>query len=90
MVRDLFSRLGACALRVIACEVRAQKKNVRVNLQTSLQLHLSLPPWSLTAGLMRDLGVALAPSQLSQAIAQLDTRQCGQVSFGEFLLWWKG
>ncbi|KAF5835154.1 hypothetical protein DUNSADRAFT_7829 [Dunaliella salina] len=41
-------------------------------------------------GLMRDLGVALAPSQLSQAIAQLDSRQCGKVSFGEFLLWWKG
>jgi len=49
----------------------------------------SLMPNALT-GLMRDLGVALSPSQLSQAIAQLDTRQCGKVSFGEFLLWWKG
>lgn len=39
---------------------------------------------------MRDLGIALMPSQLSQAIAQLDTRQSGKVSFGEFLLWWKG
>lgn len=42
------------------------------------------------AGLMRDLGVPLNPVQLSQAIAQLDTAQAGRISFGEFLLWWKG
>lgn len=41
-------------------------------------------------GLMRDLGVPLNPSQLSQAIAQLDVRQIGRVTFGEFLMWWKG
>lgn len=42
------------------------------------------------AGLLRDLGVPLNPSQLSQAIAQLDTSQTGKITFGEFLLWWKG
>ncbi|GLC43862.1 hypothetical protein PLESTB_000916300 [Pleodorina starrii] len=41
-------------------------------------------------GLLRDLGVPLNPSQLSQAIAQLDTSQTGRITFGEFLLWWKG
>ncbi|GIL47725.1 hypothetical protein Vafri_3901 [Volvox africanus] len=41
-------------------------------------------------GLLRDLGVPLSPSQLSQAIAQLDTSQTGRITFGEFLLWWKG
>ncbi|EFJ50707.1 hypothetical protein VOLCADRAFT_88502, partial [Volvox carteri f. nagariensis] len=40
--------------------------------------------------LLRDLGVPLNPSQLSQAIAQLDTSQTGRITFGEFLLWWKG
>lgn len=44
----------------------------------------------LIAGLLRDLGVLLNPSQLSQAIAQLDTSQTGRITFGEFLLWWKG
>lgn len=46
-----------------------------------------LPP---PAALLRDLGVPLSPSQLSQAIAQLDTQQVGRITFGEFLLWWKG
>ncbi|KAG2500800.1 hypothetical protein HYH03_001562 [Edaphochlamys debaryana] len=45
---------------------------------------LSLDP------LLRDLGVPLNPSQLSQAIAQLDVTQTGRITFGEFLLWWKG
>lgn len=40
--------------------------------------------------LMRDLGMPLNAHQLTQAEAQLDRTQCGQVSFGEFLLWWKG
>lgn len=39
---------------------------------------------------MRDLGVPLNSTQLAQAIAQLDTEQKGTISFGEFLLWWKG
>lgn len=41
-------------------------------------------------GLMRDLNVPLSAVQLSQAISQLDPEQTGKVSFGEFLLWWKG
>ena len=41
-------------------------------------------------GLMRDLGMPLNAHQLAQAEAQLDRNHCGQVSFGEFLLWWKG
>lgn len=45
---------------------------------------------SFLEALMRDLGVPLNPTQLSQAIAQLDVRQCAKISFGEFLLWWKG
>lgn len=45
---------------------------------------------TMLAGLMRDLGVPLTAVQLSQAIAQLDTTQAGSISFGEFLLWWKG
>ena len=40
--------------------------------------------------LMRDLGMPLNAHQLTQAEAQLDRTQCGQISFGEFLLWWKG
>lgn len=40
--------------------------------------------------LMRDLGMPLNAHQLTQAEAQLDRSQNGQVSFGEFLLWWKG
>lgn len=40
--------------------------------------------------LMRELGMPLNAHQLTQANAQLDRTQCGQVSFGEFLLWWKG
>lgn len=40
--------------------------------------------------LMQDLGMPLNPHQLAQAIAQLDRTQQRQVSFGEFLLWWKG
>uniref|UniRef100_A0A7S0V028 EF-hand domain-containing protein n=1 Tax=Polytomella parva TaxID=51329 RepID=A0A7S0V028_9CHLO len=46
---------------------------------------------TMTLGnLMADLGVPLNASQLSQAIAQLDSDRRGRVSFGEFLLWWKG
>mmetsp|Transcript_35772 Transcript_35772/g.79610 ORF Transcript_35772/g.79610 Transcript_35772/m.79610 type:complete len:336 (-) Transcript_35772:759-1766(-) len=41
-------------------------------------------------GLMRDLGVPLNTMQLSQAISQLDVEQTGKITFGEFLLWWKG
>mmetsp|Transcript_20587 Transcript_20587/g.52766 ORF Transcript_20587/g.52766 Transcript_20587/m.52766 type:complete len:355 (-) Transcript_20587:112-1176(-) len=40
--------------------------------------------------LMSDLRVPLNPHQLSQAIAQLDRDQVGAISFGEFLLWWRG
>ncbi|KAK9819957.1 hypothetical protein WJX72_004409 [[Myrmecia] bisecta] len=40
--------------------------------------------------LMCDLGMSLNPVQLSQAVAQLDRMQSGKISFGEFLLWWKG
>lgn len=40
--------------------------------------------------LMKDLGVPLNALQLSQAIAQLDPSKTGRVTFGEFLLWWKG
>jgi hypothetical protein len=39
---------------------------------------------------MRDLGVVLSTPQLGQAIAQLDAAGAARVSFGEFLLWWKG
>lgn len=44
----------------------------------------------LLVGLMRDLNVPLSPTQLAQAIAQLDPSSSGKASFGEFLLWWKG
>ncbi|KAG1663826.1 hypothetical protein FOA52_013391 [Chlamydomonas sp. UWO 241] len=40
--------------------------------------------------LMRDLAVPLSGTQLAQAIAQLDSATSGKVTFGEFLLWWKG
>lgn len=40
--------------------------------------------------LMTDLRVPLNPHQLSQAIAQLDREKSGKISFGEFLLWWRG
>eukprot|EP01024_Parvocaulis_polyphysoides_P016799 TRINITY_DN17468_c0_g1_i1.p1 TRINITY_DN17468_c0_g1~~TRINITY_DN17468_c0_g1_i1.p1 ORF type:complete len:421 (+),score=77.76 TRINITY_DN17468_c0_g1_i1:314-1576(+) len=40
--------------------------------------------------LMRDLGLVLRPEQVNMAILQLDRKQQGQVSFGEFLLWWRG
>ena len=42
------------------------------------------------ADLMADLGAPLNEQQLAQAIQQLDTDGRGAVSFGEFLLWWKG
>jgi hypothetical protein len=45
---------------------------------------------ALPAALMRDLGVPLNATQLSQAIGQLDQENTGRISFGEFLLWWKG
>ncbi len=45
---------------------------------------------SQLGSLMADLGMPLSPSQLKQASEQLDRTGCGQVSFGEFLLWWKG
>jgi len=47
-------------------------------------------PTDRIGDLMQDLGMPLNPHQLAQANAQLDRNQCGQVSFGEFLLWWKG
>ena len=47
-------------------------------------------PTARIGDLMTDLGMPLNPNQLAQANAQLDRSQCGQVSFGEFLLWWKG
>jgi len=47
-------------------------------------------PTDRIGDLMQDLGMPLNPHQLAQANAQLDRTQCGQVSFGEFLLWWKG
>ena len=47
-------------------------------------------PTANIGDLMADLGMPLNPHQLVQAKAQLDRNQCGQVSFGEFLLWWKG
>eukprot|EP00798_Chlamydomonas_sp_ICE-L_P031811 gene31811-7013_t len=37
-------------------------------------------------GLMEDLGVPLNALQVSQAIAQLDPKQTGKITFGEFLL----
>ena len=42
------------------------------------------------AGLLHDLGLVLNTSQLRQAVEQLDTQSVGRVTFGEFLLWWKG
>ena len=47
-------------------------------------------PTDKIGNLMQDLGMPLNPLQLGQAIAQLDRTQQRQVSFGEFLLWWKG
>ncbi|MEW5298443.1 MAG: hypothetical protein WDW36_001566 [Sanguina aurantia] len=41
-------------------------------------------------GLMKDLHVPLTAMQLSQAISQLDTELNGKISFGGFLVWWKG
>jgi len=40
--------------------------------------------------LMRDLGVPLDAAQLAQAVSQLDRSGAGEISFGEFLLWWRG
>eukprot|EP00191_Tetraselmis_sp_GSL018_P004139 CAMPEP_0177609430 /NCGR_PEP_ID=MMETSP0419_2-20121207/19084_1 /TAXON_ID=582737 /ORGANISM="Tetraselmis sp., Strain GSL018" /LENGTH=338 /DNA_ID=CAMNT_0019104353 /DNA_START=316 /DNA_END=1332 /DNA_ORIENTATION=- len=40
--------------------------------------------------LMRQLRVPLNPHQLSQAVSQLDRESTGKISFGEFLLWWRG
>ncbi|GMH41392.1 hypothetical protein BSKO_09302 [Bryopsis sp. KO-2023] len=40
--------------------------------------------------LLSDLKTSLKPQQLSLAISQLDPKASGKVSFGEFLLWWKG
>ena len=45
---------------------------------------------SQLGSLMADLGMPLSHSQLKQASEQLDRTGSGQVSFGEFLLWWKG
>ena len=50
----------------------------------------TLIPTDKIGNLMQDLGMPLNPHQLAQAIAQLDRTQQRQVSFGEFLLWWKG
>eukprot|EP00877_Chromochloris_zofingiensis_P006319 jgi/Chrzof1/1940/Cz10g27070.t1 len=41
-------------------------------------------------GLMRDLKMPLNKQQLHIALSQLDQTKSGQVSFGHFLLWWKG
>lgn len=49
----------------------------------------TIPTTSLE-GLMSDLGLQLNAHQLSQAVAQLDRTGMGEVSFGEFLLWWRG
>ena len=40
--------------------------------------------------LLKDLNVPLGPEQLEQALSQLDPSKSKKVSFGEFLLWWKG
>lgn len=40
--------------------------------------------------LLKDLHVPLGPEQLDQAVSQLDPNKTKKVSFGEFLLWWKG
>jgi hypothetical protein len=40
--------------------------------------------------LLKDLNVPLGPEQLEQAVSQLDPNKTKKVSFGEFLLWWKG
>jgi len=40
--------------------------------------------------LMRRLGVELNPDQLHQATKQLDRNDTGTITFGEFLLWWRG
>ncbi len=53
-------------------------------------VHLSCVSVCVLAALLKDLGVVLNATQLAQAISQLDTAQTGRISFGEFLLWWKG
>lgn len=40
--------------------------------------------------LLKDLKVPLNADQLAQAVGQLDPNKTSKVSFGEFLLWWKG
>lgn len=47
-------------------------------------------PTDKIGNLMQDLGMPLTGQQLGQATLQLDRTQHGQVSFGEFLMWWKG
>lgn len=39
---------------------------------------------------MQDLGMPLSPEQFKQALTQLDPQSTGGISFGTFLLWWKG
>ena len=40
--------------------------------------------------LLRSLGLNLSEDQILQASDQLDQGNTGQISFGEFFLWWKG
>lgn len=65
---------------MLCCNCEEEPEFVKINLNRIMS----------TTGLMRDLNVPLSAVQLSQAIAQLDPKQQGKVSFGEFLLWWKG
>ena len=42
------------------------------------------------AYVMSDLQMQLDSEQLMQAAQQLDGQATGQISFGEFLVWWRG
>lgn len=41
-------------------------------------------------GLMSDLGTPLEAPQLQMAVQQLDEKGSGVITFGEFLMWWRG
>ena len=45
---------------------------------------------TLLTGLLDELGAQLTSQQLQQAIGQLDESKTGFITFGRFLLWWKG
>lgn len=47
-------------------------------------------PVDCLTNLMADLGLSLAPEQARRAATQLDRAGLGSVTYGEFMLWWKG